>query len=377
MSFIPSAATRIAAAALALFALVASARAQAPVTPPASLVAAPVTPADHLRAAKTWGYQLVGLDVARLAATDTGVLVIDYARDGSAATVLVPADLERLKRRPDGGRRVVLAYLSIGEAEDYRFYWNRWWGDLWFITNPFGPSWRSKQNGDWGGNYAVRYWDPRWQEIVLGSAQYKGYLDRILEAGFDGVWLDKVDSALEDVARANPNARADMIMFVRRIADKARGISPGFLVVPQNGEELLAEPGYRAIIDGIGKESLLFGEPGEGRPNTQAAIASRTGLLQLAVAEKKPVLAVEYLGDAAAAEAARGELARLGFVPLRAVRALDRLPGEFGPVAAGAAPDAGDAPDRRRGGRGSAKLLGAGALAALFGAWLIWRRLRT
>ena len=28
-----------------------------------------------------------------------------------------------LKTKKNGGQRLVIAYMSIGEAEDYRFYW--------------------------------------------------------------------------------------------------------------------------------------------------------------------------------------------------------------------------------------------------------------
>jgi cysteinyl-tRNA synthetase len=33
----------------------------------------------------------------------------------------------------------------------------------------------------WHGNYKIRYWDKNWQNIIYG------YLERLLNAGFDGV----------------------------------------------------------------------------------------------------------------------------------------------------------------------------------------------
>ena len=30
-----------------------------------------------------------------------------------------------IKIKNNGGKRIVVAYLSIGEAENYRFYWNK------------------------------------------------------------------------------------------------------------------------------------------------------------------------------------------------------------------------------------------------------------
>jgi cysteinyl-tRNA synthetase, unknown class len=289
---------------------------------------APVAPAPGtLAAAKSWGYQLVNLDPKALAASPYDVLVIDYSRDGSEANALTPAELAALKIKPDGSKRIILSYLSIGEAESYRYYWSKVWG--WFpsflspiLPNWALPSWRAKLNRDWGGNYAVRYWESGWQTIILGQG---GYLDRILKAGFDGVWLDKVDSALEDVAASNPRAKADMFAFVKKIAERGRAARPGFIVLPQNGDEMLDDADYRAVIDGIGKESLLYGEETEKKPNAVAAVAARVARLKKLTSEGKTVLAVEYLDDPADIAKARAGLTANCFVPHFAERSLEAL----------------------------------------------------
>ncbi|MBA4173560.1 MAG: hypothetical protein C0511_13165 [Hyphomicrobium sp.] len=84
----------------------------------------------RLSAVRSWGYQLQNLDKTfdALAASDTDLLVVDFSMSQAAGRPmkpLDPAEVERLKTRPDGGRRIVLAYFSIGEAEEYRFYWNK------------------------------------------------------------------------------------------------------------------------------------------------------------------------------------------------------------------------------------------------------------
>lgn len=93
-------------------------------------------------------------------------------------------DLSRIRQKPQGGTRKILSYFSIGEAEDYRHYWEPDWEQS-------SPSWLEDENPNWPGNYKVRYWDPEWQEILFGSEQ--SYLDKILKAGFDGVYLDIID----------------------------------------------------------------------------------------------------------------------------------------------------------------------------------------
>lgn len=94
-------------------------------------------------------------------------------------------EIDSLKIKRNGSKRLVIAYMSIGEAEDYRYYWNNDW-----YTNP--PEWLAGENPDWPGNYVVKYWMPGWQQIIFGNPD--AYLDKILDSGFDGVYLDIIDA---------------------------------------------------------------------------------------------------------------------------------------------------------------------------------------
>jgi cysteinyl-tRNA synthetase, unknown class len=276
-------------------------------------------PAAILAAAKSWGYQLQNVDPDVIATIPYDMFVIDYSRDGSQAQALSAEDVARLKTKPDGSRRIVLAYLSIGEAETYRYYWKWYWGRFFGLL---APDWRGPQNREWRGNYGVRYWDEGWQNIIFRGPD--SYLDRIINAGFDGVYLDKVDEYV-DMTKQNPDARAAMIAFVQALAARARERAPGFLIVPQNGEGLLTDAPYRATIDGIGKEDLLFGEDKTGRPNDPESIRENVARLKLVTAERKPVFAVEYLDAPTEIERARRRLVGYGFIPYFADRALDHM----------------------------------------------------
>ena len=75
--------------------------------------------------------------------------------------------------------------MSIGEAEDYRYYWDSDW-------EPGHPSWIEEENPDWPGNYKVKYWNSSWQDIIYGNGD--SYLQKILDQGFDGVYLDIIDA---------------------------------------------------------------------------------------------------------------------------------------------------------------------------------------
>src|ERR1700694_5081837 len=154
----------------------------------------------------SWAYQLQGIDPDRISRSSADLIVIDYSRNGTQSGAFEPQMVAKMRRKPDGSARLVLAYLSIGEAESYRFYWREQWKQ---------PSWLGPQNPNWPGNYKVRYWDEDWQKIILGNSQ--SYLDKIITAGFDGVYLDIVD-AFEFWKDSHPSAAADMVRFVRRIA---------------------------------------------------------------------------------------------------------------------------------------------------------------
>lgn len=98
---------------------------------------------------------------------------------------LDPRHVERMKRGPGGARRPVIAYLSVGEAELYRDYWNPEWA-----AQP--PAWIVGPNPDWPHCFIVRYWAKEWRAILFGTRD--SALDRILAQGFDGVALDTVDT---------------------------------------------------------------------------------------------------------------------------------------------------------------------------------------
>ncbi len=118
-----------------------------------------------------------------LSATNYDVIIMDlFFNDGTEFT---PPEIEQLKKKKNSSMRLVICYMSIGEAEDYRYYWHKDWS----VGN---PSWLEAENPNWKGNYKVRYWDQNWKDIIYGSSG--AYLDRIINAGFDGVYLDIIDA---------------------------------------------------------------------------------------------------------------------------------------------------------------------------------------
>lgn len=202
-------------------------------------------PVEHpdLAAIDGFSYWLQGPDLQALARGPAALLVIDPTADGSDATAFSAQEIRTL--RASGA--VVIAYLSLGEAEDYRGYWEAD-GEDWSAAP---PSWLGPENPDWEGNFKVRYWEEGWQQLLvhnpggheqLGDAPAR--LDRLLEVGYDGVFLDVVDAFQfwgpeEDGGNGErPQAAQEMVTLLGRLADHARTVDPAFIVCQQNAADL-------------------------------------------------------------------------------------------------------------------------------------------
>ena len=114
--------------------------------------------------------------------TNYDYIIMDFFFDGEEFT---PPQIEELKQKANGGKRLLICYMSIGEAENYRYYWQKDW-------NVGNPSFIVKEDPDWQGNFYVKYWEKDWQDIIFGNDN--SYLKKILDAGFDGVYLDIIDA---------------------------------------------------------------------------------------------------------------------------------------------------------------------------------------
>jgi cysteinyl-tRNA synthetase, unknown class len=267
----------------------------------------PVSGAVRAGPINAWAYQLADIAPDAIANLPVDLCVIDYSADGEDSTAFKVADTDRMKTKPDGGRKLLISYMSIGEAEDYRYYWQTSWG-----TAKTRPAWLDDLNPDWEGNYKVRFWDPAWQGVIFGSPN--SYLDKIIAAGFDGVYLDIIDAFeyWRDEKPERPSAADDMIAFVTAIANYARARRPGFWIIPQNGEALLEDAAYRKVISAQAKEDIFFGQDGDGRANKRGDIDDCLDNLKFARDSGLPILAIEYLEDGKKVSEAQTKLASVG-----------------------------------------------------------------
>lgn len=242
-----------------------------------------------------WHYQLQdyeSLNVETLP-DEKALVVIDYSKDGTEAGRFSEVEVTRLKQI---NHNIVVSYLSIGEAEEYRWYYNSLNKDLLL-----------KPNAQWQGNTLVKYWDKRWQAVIVDSKS--SYLSRILEQGFSGVYLDIVDAYLHFPKRKR--AAEEMIEFVRKISEQGRKHHDSFKVIVQNAACIykrynfphLNEEEYNELLDrffdsiyAIAVESVFF----IGKEFENNKLAPQEYVVQcLKEFQKrgKPIFSVDYVSD--------------------------------------------------------------------------------
>ena len=260
-----------------------------------------------LNGVKTWAYQLKDVNqekIDKIIASPFDMVIIDSSMFPEGKEIrLTRVQIESMKKKPDGSRRVVLSYFSAGESEDFRYYWKPEW-------NKKRPSWVFKADKDWKGDSIVKYWEPEWQKIVYGSPD--ALIDRIMNAGFDGVSIDRVDAYY--YFGDTEQRREQMISLVKKMSDYIRAKNPQAVILAQNAEELIDHKDYLSAIDAIVKEDLIFGIGHVEKVNPQGDIEHSTKLLDKAKAANKYIFVVEYLANKDNIARARKTMAEHNFV---------------------------------------------------------------
>lgn len=271
----------------------------------------------------SWAYQLKDVSqekIDKIIASPFDMVIIDSSMFPQGKEIrLTREQVESMKKKPDGSRRLVIAYFSVGEAEDFRYYWKSEWDKK-------RPGWVYKADKDWKGDFIVKYWDPGWQHIVYGS--HDALIDRIIDAGFDGVSIDRVDAYY--YFGDTEERRLQMVDLVKRVSTYIRQKNPQAVILAQNAEELLEKPDYVSAIDATVKEDLVFGISHREVGNPQGDITHSTKLLDDSKVNGKKVFVVEYLAKKENIAKAREFMKEHGFVLYVGQRDLYELSGIVG-----------------------------------------------
>lgn len=228
---------------------------------------------------KTAMYVLQGVDPAVIAAAPFDVKVVEvYTDDGRMFT---PTEVKQMGGGP--GQALLLGYFSLGEAEAYRDY---------FATIPseaLGP-----EDPKWAGDFEVAYWTPAWKAVAEAS------IDRMVKAGYDGIYFDVVDAFELPWSQAHApggDAAGAMRTLVQELSAYAKAQAPTFKVWVNGAEDLLTDKAYVDSIDGLFKENLFYNDDGSAKQpaaETQASLEH----LKIAQAAGKDVVAIEYVTGA-------------------------------------------------------------------------------
>jgi len=287
---------------------------------PLTLNAFPAPPSSPLLGVNDFLYQLQNLNLSAIGDSAYDLVVMDYSAQGDDESAFSTAEIATLQSSP-GGDKIVLAYMSIGEAEDYRFYWDEGWdanGDG--QPAPCAPAWLDVENPNWEGNYKVRYWDPGWQSIVFS------YTDRLLDAGFDGAYLDIIDAYEYYADQGRSSAAQDMVDLVAAIRAYAHARDPDFYIFPQNAPELAALiTAYLGSVDGIGQEDIYYGYDDDDVMTPPTVTAELEASLDIFKDAGKLVLTVDYATTQGHIDDAYSKSGAKGYVPFVTVRDLDQL----------------------------------------------------
>jgi len=188
----------------------------------------------------------------QIAESSYDMIVIEALLTTKEYTKDVASLIQTIKKK-DASKRV-LAYVDIGQAEEWRTYWQEGWqigSPKWIVANdPDG----------WSGNYPVAFWDKAWREIWLGET---GYLQQIIDAGYDGIYMDWIeaysdDSVIAAAQESEVNATMEMIRFVSDISIFSKSRKSSFLLIAQNAAELAEYESYVKAVDAIAQEQTWF-----------------------------------------------------------------------------------------------------------------------
>lgn len=268
------------------------------------------------------------------------------------------SDLKNSNGSDPNMRKIVLAYVDMGQAEIWRYYWC--WGDyypVWDCDEPRpdnAPDWMLDCDPDgWSGIRLVKYWSENWQDIAIYGTEshpelnYNSLMDELIRDGFDGIYIDWVEAyenstVIEAAEEDGIDPTEAMVEFLRNIREYGKERNPNFIVVQQNASNLINDaPESLDYIDAIAQEGIWaegyggFDEwcdpngyddilrDGDGNPDpflTEYYLNN----LRLYKEAGVPVFNVEYAVNRAA-EVYQNSYNE-GFIPLASRRSLQTIP---------------------------------------------------
>jgi uncharacterized protein (TIGR01370 family) len=211
--------------------------------------------------------------------------------------------------------RVCVGYMSMGEAEDFRWYYDDIKDEPWVLsTNPA-----------WPDSHLVDVREEAWGDLLVEEVA-----PRIFADGYDGLFLDNGD--IGEILRDDFEYDG-AVAAARALVGRIRAAFPDRTVIVNNGTETCQALG--GTIDGMlfeGVRSTWNSDDPDGFVRRSAGerewIMQRFGLL---AAAGVPILGLDYcdLSDADELTWVYGGVAADGAAAFVSARALDWLPASY------------------------------------------------
>jgi len=210
----------------------------------------------------------------------------------------------------------LIGYISIGEAETYRSYWQKIKDKDWVI----------EENPHWEGNYYVDIRNKEWQDLIINEV-----IPGIKAQGFKGLFLDTIDTAemLEETDSIKYiGAQQAMMQFIRRI----RRAYPDLYLISNNGFSILKQIGANidaCLVEDI--HTMVDFENDSYKKVPKEDRLYKVRILQYIMKKYRiPVLNIDYADskDKRSIHRCIRNSRRLGFIPYVAEKNLDRIYGK-------------------------------------------------
>jgi uncharacterized protein (TIGR01370 family) len=202
---------------------------------------------------------------------------------------------------------IAIAYLNIGEAEVYR----------WFYKD-IHQDWILAPNPNWKDHFYIDVNNKGWHKLVMNKI-----IPSIFEKGFSGLFLDMADVASPSLY---PMLEPGVVSLIREMREEY----PDKVIIMNDGTFLAGA--VSDAIDGIVVESVFTTYDFITRsyiPVKEENSAARCSeLQQLKKATGVKIFAIDYAppGDTITAQAAAGQSTSQGFVPFVSTIELNTLP---------------------------------------------------
>ena len=204
------------------------------------------------------------------------IWAVVYAQNIPVASLL-PYDLLVLDRDAHpplallkDGKRIVLGYMSMGEAEISRQNYDNV-SALGVETNPIP---------EWNGNPLIDVRKPQWRQYVLNTL-----IPDILKQGFDGVMIDTVDS-LVWLEQKEPVRYAGLQRATIALIKEIRAKFPKIYIMMNRGFDVLPDVG--GDIDMLLAESTYTGQSASTHQPEMIPLETHVDyIMQLKVAQKR------------------------------------------------------------------------------------------